>query len=504
MAHVQVHIRYNSYIKPPTLHEHLWILRKLLAKKYTPVDEENNNGLAKCLMRYIIATCYPKMYHRLTQEHLSAPYLDSLKSVKMEEIEFHESEPRITKSDMKFFLHFLPLFLDANHAIQSKIPNIRKQTDLMIASDSEAGPAPHLNKQHKPIHFYTKDTYQEFHTLLLVFLDIFQQSLKYLNDSASAAATGGAAPSKFSKNVSLFMVAGSGLQLLTRGAVLGRHLKTIEASLKEHRRVNTVSVSTDDSESMEEQDEDLKAVQPHAKIVAPPSQTVILPLHVSYNEWLKLMLIYFDAVDKLSQFGSQFQFDEIRIDILVSPPVSNTLLPWRDLFSYPGIFPAKNVPANEQISVIFDYLKTSIAQSFDRSTESAKIVLAALKHPKKNSVSLVKYNLKRLENSALPGWAEIAKDLHSKIENMEKIEGDVKEMLMKDIAFLFESTNYLFLKFLRTADLKGLFFSGTQHCEISILSFLKHSKCGTIDDICKAIRAQLEVFPTLLHDSINS
>jgi hypothetical protein len=152
-----VHIVYNSYIKPPTLHEHLWILGKLLTRKYTPDYE---NGLAECLTQYIITTCYSKMTHRFTQPYLSAPYLNSLKSVSMAEIEFRESEPKITASDKKFFLVFLPTVM--GKVLLTEIPNLRAQMDLMREAGHSAEPA-HLGEQRKPIHLYTKETYCRSH-----------------------------------------------------------------------------------------------------------------------------------------------------------------------------------------------------------------------------------------------------------------------------------------------------------------------------------------------------
>lgn len=488
MAHVHI-LFYNSYNKPPTLHEHLWTLRKLLTRKCTPSHERESKGLTECLLRYIITTCYPKMNRRFTQPHLSAPYLDSLNSVPIAKIEFKTSEPKFSRYDRKFFMQFLPFVWEA--VVLTKIPNIRKQ----ITEEAErlAGRGPEsgveMDGVHKPILFYTKDTYQEFHALLLELLAIFGESLRNLCDATSTSNDSGpGSSSSVNIHVSRVKVVASGLQMLTRGAVLETHLETIESSLREHRRVNTVSTSIE--EAKEEQDEDLKAVQPRVTLSG-----TTLPLYMSYKEWLKLILIYFDAVDRLSRYvtGSIFQFNDIDIEILISPPVSDTLLEWKELFAYPGIFSAKNVPANENIDSILNYLRETTDQSFARFTTKAKTLLNVLQKPSA-SADIVKRALESMAQCKLPGWAEMANVHLLKIpESQRVITGSDKEGLAADIESLLKSANYSFLRFLHTVNQTGLHFTGSQHCEASLASLLKYSKGGTTDDTCEDIRTQLEV-----------
>jgi hypothetical protein len=491
VAHAHI-LFYNSYNKPPTLHEHLWTLRKLLTRKCTPSHEGEFKGLTENLLRYIITACYPKMHRRFTQPHLSAPYLDSLNSVPIAKIEFKTSEPKFSQYDRKFFMQFLPFVWEA--VVLSKIPNIRKQVTEEAERLAGLGPdGVEMDGAHKPILFYTKDTYQEFHALLVELLAIFGESLRNLSDASKDGATsmpndpGPGTSSSVNIHVTRVKVVASGLQMLTRGAVLETHLKTIESSLREHRRV---TVSTSIEEAKEEEDEDLKAVQPRATL----SHTT-LPLHMSYKEWLKLILIYFDAVDRLSRYvtASKFQFDDIDIQILVSPPVSDTLLEWKELFVYPGIFPAKNVPANENIDSIFNYLRQTTDQSFDRFTTKAKTLLNALQKPNA-SAHLVKRALESMAQCKLPGWAETAKVHLAEIQDLQRvITGSDKDGLAADIDSLLKSANYSFLRFLHTVNQTGLHFTGSQHCEASLASLLKYSKGGTTDDTCEDIRTQLEV-----------
>ncbi|KAF8809714.1 hypothetical protein BYT27DRAFT_7093772, partial [Phlegmacium glaucopus] len=202
--------------------------------------------LTRHLLCYIITVCYPKMICRLKQPDLSMPYLESLKLVKVAEIEFRKLEPRISRSDRQFFLNFLPVIV-MNELVCTDIPNILKAVNLMNETD-------------KPVQFYTKDTYQEFHALLLELLEIFQQSLQGLQNYGNPHGDTKPGPDIFTSHLDAVEMAGLALQHLSRGAVLEMHLKTIESSLGEHRQMETRPTSM--PESTEDEDEDLQAVQP--------------------------------------------------------------------------------------------------------------------------------------------------------------------------------------------------------------------------------------------------
>ena len=118
------------------------------------------------------------------------------------------------------------------------------------------------------------------------------------------------------------------------------HLRTIESSLQEHCHLDiltsnegqqdkdtrdsgeqdaelkaALNISTwnegqqdKDTRDSREQDAELKAVQPQAFHVIMGMSQPQVALHESYVEWLKLMLIHFNAVDILGHYinGPQF------------------------------------------------------------------------------------------------------------------------------------------------------------------------------------------------------
>ena len=61
------------------LEEHLWILSRLLSTKYDGNTTSRNRGYQ--LLRYVVATCYPKILLRLNHAVGSRPYLNSLHAV---------------------------------------------------------------------------------------------------------------------------------------------------------------------------------------------------------------------------------------------------------------------------------------------------------------------------------------------------------------------------------------------------------------------------------------
>ncbi|KAF8809715.1 hypothetical protein BYT27DRAFT_7254442 [Phlegmacium glaucopus] len=223
-------------------------------------------------------------------------------------------------------------------------------------------------------------------------------------------------------------------------------------------------------------------------------------LHVSYKEWLKLMLVYFDVVNILGQYvaGSQFPFKTIKIEILVTPLVSNDSLPWRELFTYSNIFSTKGVPVNEHRftrEFICNHFETAAGANLAQSHTWAK---KAQHGWNTGNIQEINTHLKHLaEKSTVPGWRECAGDLQSKLKNKMTLDMDADSWIIDTIELLLKSKNYTFPKFLHDADEKGLHFFGMQHCEASLASLLKDSKGGTTVGY-EDIRAQLEGFGRVL------
>jgi hypothetical protein len=462
------------------------------------------------LSRYVITACFRKMNRRFTNISLSKPYFDSLKSVNMNEIEFHESEPKLSWRDKKFFMEFLPIVV-LEKAIDVDVPNILEQVRLIKEADKaetvhSGKPAPHLDEQHEHIPLYTKDTYKEFHLLFIHLLTIFQVSLSNLETTANLV---------FRKNVEVVKLVGTFLQLLAKGDVLKTHLKTIESSLEEHHRVETITVSLpklndfkgDEQDEEDEQDEDLLAVQPQAK----DDSTQQMPLHVSYSEWLKLMLVYFDAIDVLKRYvnGSRFPFETIDIKILVSPRTSTTLLPWKDIFNSKYLSTHNSTLDEDHFTsdYLLTFFQNAATSNIILCIGYLKQVLRTLKSSEPK-INVVKGNLaKVVVESTVPGLNVWAKNLLEELEELnvsssQPAQPEVFVPIAKAIELMLKGNQLKFFRFLHDVDNKKtpFEFGGTMHCEVCLASLLVHSKVGTIHGY-EALRAQLKVgllFPTCL------
>jgi hypothetical protein len=300
---------------------------------------------------------------------------------------------------------------------------------------------------------------------------------------------------EFQNNLIVLKLVGTVLQLLTRGTVLRTHLETIESSLDEHRRrVKNIPLNEDlkeaeqDAEDVQDeedqQDEDLKAVQPHASF---SDSIQPMPLHESYREWLKLMLVHFDAIDVLKGYITAAGRDlKIDIKILVSPPSSSASFPCREIFN------SNILVRNNSNDFILKYYEEAANSNIDYSVS---ILNNAQRYLGRNNIKTLKNQIKKLvEKTTVPGWKDWAQSLLHKLDRGEDL-GDTINLMLG-------SNQLKFFEFLQEANKNGLQFGGTIHCEASLASLLKYSKRNPIGDVTyEKIRTELEVgytFPTCL------
>ena len=479
------HNVYDSYKRPPTLAEHFWILSRLLAMKYGAAQ-------VSLLRTYVIATCYRKMYRRFKHKTLSLPYISTLESVNMAGIDFNSQEKQNIAfesqekqelqdaNDRKFLVDFLITYSE-DQPSKLRFTNLLEQARLAA--------------QHKPFQLYNESTYREFHGLLLQLLDDFRDGLLALQKSAdktmrSIQDENDSDNILFGDYLNLVDLIGYGLQKLTRGSALHMHLRTINSSLQEHRRRLDISTSSE-----EEQDEELKAVQPQALRIVTDQPQQQVALHESYVEWLKLILIHFDSADILGRYinGPQFQWNTVNVRILNAPPVSNDMLDWRELFTDPKfstIWGSASDPSFTQEKIL-EFLDNVANSNLEVSVSLAKTIRALLKAPAvgRNPIQ-IQSEVRRLMQTTVPGWIENAAELHA--HDLPSLSTDeVRRASANAIDSLLSSSNLTFFQTLSNFNISG--FGGSMHCEAILASLLNHSKGGTIDGMYEDIRAQLRV-----------
>jgi hypothetical protein len=476
---------------PTPLAEHLWILGRLLVMK----DPPGNGGPAahitwfERLLYYVIATCYPKMERRLGHKTLSQPYIHSLKLVK--DVPFNESlrgqpSTREIASDRSFLL----FVLRGVDRLCTPIPHIHEQAKLVAANQD--------------FQLYNENTCKEFHSLLLELLDLFHSSLKGLKEEeekGSVNVTSTPDNDQFKKYVFNVLVAGYALRMIAKGAALRMHLRTIEAKLVDPRRPDmslpmpggNAEKDEEQGEEQDERDEELEAVQPSA-LSMEENVPVPVPLWKSYRNWLKLMVIYFDAVHILDEYVTEPTFDNRRISlkILVPPSTDEALLPWRELFTDSKLLPTQH-EANRLPTTNDEILKFLEFAASPGYSNSIKAIRTGWNQKNKEATIQSLATLEKMFSKAQKyDWCDSASNLTAMINDFfakPSSSDKLSDKIINRIESLSDTAK--FFAFLR----KPIVFSGRLHCEACLASLLRAhlGEDVTIDSKHEDVLAQMKV-----------
>ena len=465
---------------PRTLAEHLWILSKLLVMKGQPAKVLDR------LIRYLIATCYPKMDRRWKHQTLSKPHIDSLNQVKDEDVTFNESlrgQPSVEAiaSDRLFLADIMWLVEEPS----TPIPRILEQAKLAAANED--------------FQLYNENTCKEFHSLFLDILKRFETSLSDLTLPASARTH-----EQFQQSVKKVLLAGVGLQKLTAGAALPMHLRTIEAKLDDPRRADmsmprprrNADKDGEQGEEQDELDEELQAVQPSA-IRVKENKPDPVPLWKSYRNWLKLMVIYFDSANTLVNYVGRPTFHQQRLSlqILAAPSTDKALLPWQELFTDSTLFPTGNEADSTTNDEILEFLNFAADSNTKQCLPHIKAVRKSWANGKKDATVQHLGTLdKILLQSKTAGWHTGARKLVTTIRNYYAAPStdkcDELSKITCTIESLCDSGN--FFASLSEANV----FTSTMHCEACLASLLPHHSGNDVTIDSKqheAVLAQMKV-----------
>jgi hypothetical protein len=441
---------------------HAWILSKLLSSAEA-------NGEA--LQRYIIASCLPKIHSRLTHKILSKPFIDSLKMINMETVKIvHDPQPPNSSeavADRAFLCEMLHPFVKTA-CVKTPIPNLLEQATAAIAG--------------QPHRIYTDDTCSEFHELLLELLHLFEENLANLlvcrQQQSSTESLASLEPHM--KRVYIF---GHALACISRGSAINTHLKTIESSLLDRRRhadVKPMKVSKQDDD-VPEFDSLHAEVQPYALVVGQE----VVPLWMSYRDWLRLMVVHFEAVTIVAGHVTRpapKPITEISIQILSSPRPGGAMLSWRELLASQH-FPGRAVDSEtdkysaQEIATFLDEY-SNLNKPVTKSSLTAEMVIQAiatldLNNPAElaNSVALIGKQLQSLSGCKSPGSTIHINDIILTLNSIRPEEPSDSQRLINDairmVQSLMDSSNLF--RALRKEPLNlGKNFKGHQHCEASL------------------------------------
>jgi hypothetical protein len=482
-----------SYVRTnKTLPQHLYLLTNLLLiGKQDPLGDKQDayprNFVFDHLIRYVIATCHPKMRGRLNHAALSQPYLNSLK--KINKFHFYDLprhwEPPLGKeinNDRLFLASVHDVALNHDPSFIKVFPKITHQAKL--ASED------------KPFQFYSRDTCQEFHDMLLFFLQCFQTSLNDLWSSRSTTDVpeGSAA---FESHLGHVKFYGYVLHKLSRGSALQIHLQVIEPLLERHHANMRPTTGKEEND-----DEELEAVQPFVTTGKSEYENVMVTLWKSYRDWLRLVTVHFDAVDILARYFTSPRFtpklpDIISLKILVIPRVDTTLLPWKTLLTSSDHFPTdQNGGTNDEI---LQFLSDALSVNPQASLGFARNVKTCWEkrlEDKDRQVEQIRDEVNnevaKLSTSKLPGWSEGAAKLTQLVNRWTPANDRVETGITKKIQSFYDIARF-FVKLHTTSNNEG--FSGMVHCEACLFSLQldQKNKDLNIDENLKNVLAEMKV-----------
>ena len=262
---------------------------------------------AKTLPLYIVAASFPKMNHRMRSPRLSQHYFDCLTGMELKDFGFTEpthigTVETNSENPDQALLDYLP-----------GLARVTKIDNLLVAMTEGT-------------EIYNKDTYLEFHNLLCELLRNFRQSLDNLitlSTEKNPIAT------NIRDQLKIVLSFGRSLRAVVTGAAIEKHLKAV-ADLLEVDNGNSWVVGD------EEGDAEFDALKPYSTYRGKP----LLPWQ-SYKNWLKLMIVYFDAESILRHHLSSHPRPNLDIQILAPclPDQEAKMLTWKKLLLHKTYFP---------------------------------------------------------------------------------------------------------------------------------------------------------------------
>jgi hypothetical protein len=500
---------------------HLWILSKLIFPEKSQLD----TPILNTLLKYTITTCHKKMNRRFNHD-LSMRHFESLRNVKdfpfnlNPELQVDTDLDKIS-NDRAFVSGFVARTLRTPEMLTSLIPNIQ-----LLCNN--------LPRESEPFQLYTSETCMEFHNLLVELLDKFKLSCSSLSSLAKTRVEllkplpqnkSSLSPhaknneklaenhEKFKNDVSQTVVLGHTLLRIARGSAFEMHLQNIATLLEDHRNTEIpmpmpnpaveqeeAEVENEDKEFDKELDEVIdEELLPILSSITDLGHPV--PLWNTYRDWMRLMVVHFDAAKILTTYAaSQNSLPNrtISFKILVTPRVDHAFLPWSELLTDSRLFPAADASgkytSNEEILHFLDNGLASVKAANTNEQHGQLIMkLWADSESTKGRKQILK-TLALLKDS--PAYTVSVNEI---VGLLERWRGDqANSTLKKEISDKISS-----LKGRLTADKNSVDFPtdlelqrfiGTLHCEKCLSSILhKGTRNTMVSDEYKDLLKQTEV-----------
>ena len=376
-----------------THNTHAWMLGRLA-------------GHFNHLQEYVVAACFVKMLARRRSE-LSIPYIDAINSVDNFEFKKTYMRRKTKETQMeKTFVNSLAKLARTTH-LKTSVVNLTRVTSLS-SEDFE---------------LYTEDMCQEFHQLLRELLEEFFSYLKKLESLKK--------PNKdvFLNIVRKVVCYGELLQLMAGTVAIQRHFQVIEDELSifHHKRARELAREFKQRDETEpEKDDELESVQPSAI-----RDGEALTMSQAAKDWLKLMVVHFDAVKIVVAYMGEVRLTELAINIVAPPIPDKEMLPWKVLLQDAKYIDLDNKAPNFHTSEkVIDFLeKHMTCMDPDKGTSTVVEMLKTVDSLIKLKLVTVSFDAKSLEEQ-LSVWrvssdhTELTKRIVGEIEKLKLMDDD--------------------------------------------------------------------------------
>ena len=379
----------------------------------------------------------------MTNPHFSVPYLDCLLNIKIFQYTQSPAAPRPQgRNRDELFIKSIPV-LATFHKI--KIPRLEAAA-----------------KMKEPIEIYNEDTYMEFHDLVGILLSRFLSSLEQLKKLETDMVK--------TKNFDLESIlaalkkvraSGHYLRAIVSGAAIEKYLQNIAQFLVvDTRKAWPDLVDNDD-------DDTFFFLKPNSMR---KGQAIVS--WQSYRDWLKLMVLYFDAAQVLASFiASLKRQPPVPISILIlSPPHPNDQMPhWEPLLQNERYF--SQVPGEPSGKELVDWLHSRFKSSKTGDSIATIIKSAQLLNDPSPSDAKIDLLATQMENCSSLGADQDIAVITKRIIALKLLKSQDRPSQVQKILELL-TTFQRRATFYKKLSLEGLGAPGTQHCEAYVASIL--------------------------------
>jgi hypothetical protein len=376
---------------------------------------------------------------------LSTPYLQFLQKTaslsssqfpQFKDITPERKKYKYLQADRRFFFHIFPYLGDD---LRTQCP----QLQLALKQADTSG---------DPIKVYNKDTYMEYHYLLYELLKRFRESLDALLKLKKSGNF-----DDLDEYVGLVMCLGDALQAMVGGCVIEMHLKVLETAL--YKPHHTMVLENQEAEY----DEELHQI----------SET--LPMWQAYRDWLKLMVVHFDAVRILISHMQRIGTTDVTIKVLVSPSPGPDTLKWKEVLSNTRYFDEGLILGGPPTRDIIAFLEKWRDEQIKDGTKVAHVQNAI---DQLRSSSLIKNEdideivrmLSSLACCQSPGSSAYTTDLINTMRSLTDKSSKASEELINEVMTKLQSLRDSATLFNK---LDSLSFKGSLHCELSLACFMQ-------------------------------